>query len=174
MNIPENLPEKLPCAVLLEPGLRLGKGVDTQTLLIALCRRDECDRHVATMTPKEREALFEANKKFFDDLKMQRQNDKNALFRAALRRWGPEAQLLKTAEEAAELSAAVVRNTLFHDNESDMAAEMADVEIMLEQARYNGLGPLIDHHKERKLHRLAGLLGGEYKPAPPPHEEGVI
>lgn len=36
--VPEH-PEVLPCSVLLEPGLRFGKGIKTSTMLAALARR---------------------------------------------------------------------------------------------------------------------------------------
>lgn len=43
-------PEKLPCAVHLLPGLKLGKGVATKTLLEALARRERYNAGMASMT----------------------------------------------------------------------------------------------------------------------------
>lgn len=47
-------PEILPCPVLLEPGLRLGKGVKTQLLFDALKRRAEYCAELDAMTPEQR------------------------------------------------------------------------------------------------------------------------
>lgn len=48
------VPETLPCPVHLVPGLRLGKGCKTETLLIALQRRAEYYAGLDAMTPEER------------------------------------------------------------------------------------------------------------------------
>lgn len=47
-------PETLPCPVLLEPGLRFGKGVTTRTMLGALQRRAEYYAELNAMTPEQR------------------------------------------------------------------------------------------------------------------------
>ncbi len=48
------VPKNLPCPVLLEPGLRFGKGVPTQTMLDALQRRAEYYAELEAMTPEQR------------------------------------------------------------------------------------------------------------------------
>lgn len=48
------VPEALPCPVHLVPGLHLGKGCKTETLLIALQRRAEYYAGLDAMTPEER------------------------------------------------------------------------------------------------------------------------
>lgn len=48
------VPEALPCPVLLEPGLRFGKGVKTQLLFDALKRRAEYYAELDAMTPGQR------------------------------------------------------------------------------------------------------------------------
>ncbi|MFB1872652.1 DUF551 domain-containing protein [Salmonella enterica subsp. enterica] len=48
------VPETLPCPVHLVPGLHLGKGCKTETLLIALQRRAEYYAGLDAMTPEER------------------------------------------------------------------------------------------------------------------------
>lgn len=53
-------PEKLPCPVLLEPGMRFGKGVSTNTVLKALQRRADYYAELEAMTPEER-AEHDAN-----------------------------------------------------------------------------------------------------------------
>ena len=58
---------------------------------------------------------------------------RTALYRLALQqRFGPDAQALKLTEEAAELAASAARNLNGQGSESDLAAELADVEIMTE------------------------------------------
>lgn len=52
-------PEVLPCPVLLEPGLRFGKGIKTSTVLAALARRAVYESDMAALTPEER-AEFQA------------------------------------------------------------------------------------------------------------------
>ena len=47
-------PETLPCPVMLEPGLRFGKGVPTRTMLGALQRRAEYYAEIEAMTPEQR------------------------------------------------------------------------------------------------------------------------
>ncbi|HHT5111317.1 TPA: hypothetical protein ACTY2Z_000166 [Klebsiella aerogenes] len=47
-------PEILPCAVLLEPGMRFGKGVKTRLVLDAIQRRAEYYAELEAMTPEER------------------------------------------------------------------------------------------------------------------------
>lgn len=50
----QEYPETLPCPVYLEPGMRFGKGVRTQTMLKALQRRAEYYAELDAMTPEER------------------------------------------------------------------------------------------------------------------------
>lgn len=60
----QDYPEALPCPVLLEPGLRFGKGVPTKTMLGALQRRAEYNAELDDMTP-EQLAEHEAGMKEF-------------------------------------------------------------------------------------------------------------
>lgn len=48
------VPDTLPCAVSLEPGLKFGKGVRTQCMLDALNRRAEYYAELDAMTPEQR------------------------------------------------------------------------------------------------------------------------
>ncbi|EAP1063787.1 hypothetical protein D5S74_20905 [Salmonella enterica] len=86
--------------------------------------------------------------------------NRSTIYNLALKTFGPEAQALKLMEEAAELAAARNMNGL--GNEVDLAGELADVEIMIEQFRLNGMGLMIDFHKQKKLERLAERLGVTY------------
>lgn len=53
VSVPD-YPETLPCPVMLEPGLRFGKGVNTRTMLGALQRRAEYHAELDAMTPEQR------------------------------------------------------------------------------------------------------------------------
>ncbi len=53
-------PEVLPCPVLLEPGMRFGKGVKTRLVLEAIQRRAEHHAELEAMAPEER-AEYDAN-----------------------------------------------------------------------------------------------------------------
>ncbi|EMJ9286715.1 TPA: hypothetical protein LVL66_004322 [Klebsiella oxytoca] len=52
-------PERLPCSVLLEPGLRFGKGIKTSTMLAALARRSVYESEMSALSPEEK-AEFQA------------------------------------------------------------------------------------------------------------------
>lgn len=52
-------PEVLSCSVLLEPGLRFGKGIKTSTMLAALARRAVYESDMAALSPEEK-AEFQA------------------------------------------------------------------------------------------------------------------
>ncbi|WP_368526225.1 hypothetical protein [Enterobacter asburiae] len=63
VSVPD-YPETLPCPVMLEPGLRFGKGVPTKTMLGALQRRAEHYAELEAMTPEQR-AKHDAGMKEF-------------------------------------------------------------------------------------------------------------
>ncbi len=56
----QEYPDKLPCPVLLEPGMRFGKGVQTRSMLGALQRRAEYYAELEEMTPDQRAEQDEA------------------------------------------------------------------------------------------------------------------
>lgn len=66
VSVPD-YPETLPCPVVLEPGLRFGKGVNTRTMLGALQRRAEYHAELEAMTPEQR-AEHDAGMKEFADM----------------------------------------------------------------------------------------------------------
>jgi len=81
---------------------------------------------------------------------------------AARETFGMDAQIAKTAEELSEASAAILR-WRWSDRQSvssrdQMAAELADAEIMLEQMRMIIPGHEIDFHRAEKLTRLKERL----------------
>lgn len=84
--------------------------------------------------------------------------NKPQLFDRAFNAWGFDKQVLKLGEEAGELAAAAAQFLNHKTNGRHLAEEAADVEIMIEQLRYNGMAAPIDAEKDRKLARLALLL----------------
>ena len=86
------------------------------------------------------------------------------LYRQALQRWGDRNQIAKAAEEASELSAAILRYLSPGSWESGknmqlaVIEELADVEIMLKQMRLVFGDQPIDAAKRQKLERLEGRL----------------
>ena len=88
--------------------------------------------------------------------------NKPLIYDNALAQWGYDRQVLATSEECSELAASCVRFVNHKANASRVAEEAADVEIMIEQFRLNGIGLMIDFHKQKKLERLAERLGVTY------------
>lgn len=72
----------------------------------------------------------------------------------ALRHFGPERQLRKAAEEAAEFSAAIIRYLDDPDGADHAAEECADMEIMCIQVREIVGSDRIDDWKIKKIRRL--------------------
>ncbi|EAS2293541.1 hypothetical protein DIJ94_00620 [Salmonella enterica] len=90
---------------------------------------------------------------------------KPLIYDAAIARWGYDAQVLTVAEECNELAAACTRFVNHKANGNSVAEEAADVEIMIEQLRHNGMDAMIEQHKTRKLNRLARRVGLDSEPA---------
>lgn len=93
-----------------------------------------------------------------------------ALYRKAFYRFGTKDRLLKTVEEMAECSAAIVRHVnqpAGHEGQEVMDSvleEVADASIMMEQTRAvfmnarNSKGESVEDIRQRKLARLAVLV----------------
>ena len=80
--------------------------------------------------------------------------NKIRLYRKALKKWGPDKQILKTVEELCELVLA-----LLGTDQDKIHDEMADVEIMLEQLEITfGCRNMVKLKKLAKLDRLKGWL----------------
>jgi NTP pyrophosphatase (non-canonical NTP hydrolase) len=97
--------------------------------------------------------------------------------RAALETFGLDHQLIKLAEECAELAQAALKLRLYGPDpkrQANLLEECADVEIMLEQMRLHYGEEAIDAQRSRKLTRLEGRLNvptqpfraPSYKPQP--------
>jgi hypothetical protein len=87
------------------------------------------------------------------------------LFLQSIAKWGLETQILMLAEEAAELSVACLHSLrkkkhIGHANEfQEMAEEMADVELMMQELEYYlELGSEIQKFRIAKIARLERYL----------------
>jgi NTP pyrophosphatase (non-canonical NTP hydrolase) len=99
--------------------------------------------------------------------------NKPHVFDAALAMWGYDRRVLATAEECNELAAACTRFVNHKANGNRIAEEAADVEIMIEQLRHNGMSDMIDQHKTRKMARLSQRVGAEIPDAVSPASPSV-
>ncbi len=84
-------------------------------------------------------------------------NDSTEIYQAALDIWGPDVQIVMFFEEMSELQKELCKNLRGRDNRDEIAEEIADVQIALEQIilLYN-CGPQVQMW--RKLKRLADRL----------------
>ena len=89
--------------------------------------------------------------------------NKEELFSIAIRTYGAEAQVNQGIEEMAELIQAVnkFRRNSEEKNLDNIAEEIADVEIMMDQYKqiYGITDRTIQRLKNQKLYRLADRLG---------------
>lgn len=83
-------------------------------------------------------------------------NVEKYIFEEALAYYGPEAQIKMLYEEMAELQLAVCKNGRGADNLDNIAEEITDVGIMLDQMRllFN-VGPMSEVKRSDKVARLA-------------------
>lgn len=87
-----------------------------------------------------------------------RSKSADRIYREAIETWGEEPQIDMVGEECSELSAEVSRFMRGRSDETDLAEEIADVEIMLEQIRLIIDEKEIEVAKDRKLRRLRKRL----------------
>ncbi|WP_192810510.1 hypothetical protein [Edwardsiella tarda] len=81
--------------------------------------------------------------------------NKTDIYDSALAIFGYDRQMLNTATECNGLAASCTRFISHQINASRVAEEAANVEIMIEQLRHNGMDSMIEHSKARALSRLA-------------------
>lgn len=82
---------------------------------------------------------------------------------AAVKKWGLDAQLLQTQEEAAELIVAISHFRRGRVNsKKEVLEELADMKIMLEQMRSAFGDDAINNVSMKKIERLCDKLGIEY------------
>lgn len=91
-----------------------------------------------------------------------KQKDRNKLYQEAIDKWGQRSQLEMAQEESTELALSIrkfIRNPS-EERHLDMAGEIADVKIMIEQLEYmlKGLRTQVNIIKELKLIRLSKTL----------------
>lgn len=84
----------------------------------------------------------------------------NQLYKKAIKYWGLEAQMFMMFEEMAELQKAITKIWRGQGTKEDMADELADVEVMMEQMviAFGIDVELIQMRKIKKLNRLKELL----------------
>lgn len=82
-----------------------------------------------------------------------------AVFAKALGTWGAEAQITMVFEEMSELQKELCKRLRGKDNADDIAEEIADVEIMLDQMKllFN-IWPLVKVRRTEKVDRLSARL----------------
>lgn len=80
------------------------------------------------------------------------------IYRCAIARWGASSQLRMLQEECGELIAAVNHADRGRIGRTELADEIADVTIMVRQARLIVGSVAVDKKIEQKLKRLAGRL----------------
>lgn len=84
------------------------------------------------------------------------------ILKKAIDTYGKEAQTLMFFEEVAELQKELCKNARGKQNTREIAEEIADVEIMLEQVKMiYKVQCAAEAWKKEKLDRLAGRLAGE-------------
>ena len=86
-------------------------------------------------------------------------DERKAVYEKALLTWGSKAQTMMVIEEMSELTKALCKNFRGNPNDEDIADEIADVTIMLEQLRLiYGLNDLVCEHMDMKIIRLKERL----------------
>ena len=83
-------------------------------------------------------------------------NDVKSIYQQALTKWGYSAQLLMAIEECSELIKAICSS--FRGRNTNVAEEIADVEIMCKQLRVMYGSDAVDKEKKKKLARLKRRL----------------
>ncbi len=88
---------------------------------------------------------------------------KQELLRTALDTYGAAKQTIKAVEEIGELLKELSKNAWGQDNRAQIAEEIADVRIMLDQMEIlHGVEYMCHGYEKAKLHRLAKRLGVDY------------
>lgn len=84
------------------------------------------------------------------------------IYKAALGKWGPEAQTLMVFEEMSELQKELCKAARGRDNKEAIAEEIADVYIMLRQMiLLHDCEEKVESYKTQKLERLAARITEE-------------
>lgn len=82
-------------------------------------------------------------------------DERRAVYRRAIETFGEDAQLWMVIEEMSELAKEICKYQRGKRSPVDIADEIADVQIMLEQATMIfGVGDLVRKHMDQKIERL--------------------
>ena len=82
------------------------------------------------------------------------------LLALAIQTWGEDAQTKMVLEEMSELQKEICKRWRGKDNIEDIADEVADVEIMLDQLKMMlGIEHQVSQHRKEKMLRLKQRLG---------------
>lgn len=82
------------------------------------------------------------------------------IFKAALNKWGADAQTVMVFEEMSELQKELCKHARGKENVEQIAEEIADVQIMLEQMIIlHDCKKAVDDYKDKKIDRLASRIG---------------
>lgn len=86
--------------------------------------------------------------------------ERKATYKEALRKWGVDAQVMMAVEEMSELTKEICKIFRGKGTLDNLADEIADVLITLEQLKLiYDLGDIVDEHMAAKIHRLQDRLG---------------
>ena len=89
-------------------------------------------------------------------------NEEMSILSAAIAKYGEQSQIMMAFEEMAELQKELCKNRRGKDNIEEIADEVADVEIMLQQLKMiYGIANTVQQHRRFKLERLAYRLEGK-------------
>lgn len=87
--------------------------------------------------------------------------ERKAVYEKALQTWGAQAQIMMAIEEMSELTKELCKHGRGRFNVEDIADEIADVTIMMEQLRLIfGVNDDVCAHMDYKVLRLQSRLGG--------------
>ena len=87
--------------------------------------------------------------------------ERRAVYERALATWGADAQIMMAIEEMSELTKELCKHHRGRENREEIADEIADVTIMMEQLRLIfALDEKVREHMDMKVRRLRGRLEG--------------
>lgn len=99
-------------------------------------------------------------------------DERKAVYEQALAAYGERAQVLMVIEEMSELTKEICKHFRGRPNIEELADEVADVTIMLEQLRLiYGLNDLVCEHMDMKIIRLKERLGMDPTDPDAPEED---
>ena len=86
--------------------------------------------------------------------------ERKATYKAALRKYGVDTQVMVAVEEMSELTKEICKIYRGQGNMTDLADEVADVTIMLEQLKgiYH-IEAAVEDHIDMKIRRLQNRIG---------------